>query len=209
MIKYPKVKTKFKKYNKHLQYKGRTLPVAVLDFWRWAFSDFMDNTTRGIFAEFIVGYAINSTTLKSPREGWGAYDLQFEGLKIEVKTSAYLQAWAQQRLSNVVFSISPTRAFDPRTGRIARNLKRQADIYIFCVLNCKDQEKIDPLILDQWEFYVVPTYKLDQKFGPKRKYITLKQLQLLATAGTFASLKSTVEKIAHEIGPRKSTALEE
>ncbi len=208
MIKYPKLKTKFKKYNKHLQYEGRTLPVAVLDFWQWAFSDFIDNTTRGIFAEFIVGYAIDSPTLKSPREGWGAYDLQFKDLKIEVKTSAYLQAWAQPRLSNIIFSISPTRAFDPQTGRTAKSLKRQADIYIFCVLTCKDQRKVDPLNLDQWEFYVVPTYKLDKMFGLKRKYITLKQLQILATAVTFRELKSTVEKTAHEIRAKKSRELE-
>jgi hypothetical protein len=30
------------------------LDATVSDFWRWAFSDLRDNTTRGILAEFLV-----------------------------------------------------------------------------------------------------------------------------------------------------------
>ena len=37
------------------------LDATVADFWRWAFSDLRDNTTRGILAEFLVAKAVGDT----------------------------------------------------------------------------------------------------------------------------------------------------
>ncbi|GAB3055164.1 hypothetical protein [Virgibacillus ainsalahensis] len=31
--------------------------ASVSDFWRWAYSDMLSNTNRGILAEFLVGHA--------------------------------------------------------------------------------------------------------------------------------------------------------
>lgn len=31
---------------------------TLLDFWRWGFSDVLNNTTRGIFAEYLVATAL-------------------------------------------------------------------------------------------------------------------------------------------------------
>ncbi len=87
------------------------LNATVADFWRWAFSDLRDNTTRGILAEFLVAKAVGDE--RSPRVGWDNFDVQAPGgPAIEVKCSAYLQSWAQKRLSGLMFGRLTGREFD-------------------------------------------------------------------------------------------------
>ena len=71
---------------------GSPLAVAdILDYWSWAYSDIVGNTNRGALAEFIVARAIGSEP--AVRNDWAAYDLETpRGIKVEVKSSAYLQS---------------------------------------------------------------------------------------------------------------------
>ncbi len=89
-------------------------------------------------------------------------------MRIEVKSGAYLQAWWQGdgRLSNIQFSIRPTRAWDSING-YAEEVKRQSDVYVFCLYTETVRERADPLVLDGWDFYIVPTHILDEQCGPK------------------------------------------
>lgn len=48
------------------------LDASVVDFWRWAFSDLRDNTTRGILAEFLVTKAVGGE--RGLRIGWDNFD---------------------------------------------------------------------------------------------------------------------------------------
>jgi hypothetical protein len=62
---------------------------TVLDFWRWALGDLRVNATRNLLTQFLVARAVGDARRKD--DGWGAYDVETpEGLKIEVKSSAYL-----------------------------------------------------------------------------------------------------------------------
>ena len=68
--------------------------LRLKHFWEWSASDLMSNATRGILAEFLVAAAIGQSG--GVRSEWDAYDLQTtSGLKLEVKSSAYLQSWRQ------------------------------------------------------------------------------------------------------------------
>ncbi len=90
----------------------------LVEFWRWAYSDLMGNTVRGKLAEYIVSLAMHCANVVS--EGWRAFDvLTPEDIKIEVKTSAYLQSWAQKRISNIRFGIRETLAWDSVTNTYA------------------------------------------------------------------------------------------
>jgi len=74
-----------------------------MDFWKLSVSDLLSNTTRGTLAEFIVAMAMD-IDLSNFREEWDAYDLETKnGIKIEVKTSAYLQSWFQKNYSKIIF----------------------------------------------------------------------------------------------------------
>jgi hypothetical protein len=64
---------------------------VVGDFWAWAFSDLVANTTRSAFAEFLVGHALG--VLDRPRVSWDAVDLRYGEHKIEVKAAGLVQTW--------------------------------------------------------------------------------------------------------------------
>lgn len=67
-------------------------------FWNWAFSDFLSNALRGVLAEYIIAHALDCT--EKLRNQWNEYDLETKSdIKIEVKSSAYLQAWSQKKHS--------------------------------------------------------------------------------------------------------------
>ena len=92
------------------------------------------------------------------------YDLSTkEGIKIEVKTSAYLQNWHQLQLSKIVFDIAPKQIWDPKTNSLSDSHSRPSDVYIFCLLKHTDPLTIDVLNLDQCDFYILPTKILDEK----------------------------------------------
>ena len=152
---------------------GRSLDHELLDFWRWSASDLMSNATRGVLAEWIVARALNLE--RSVRIEWDAFDLRMPGgASIEVKSSAYLQSWAQPNLSKISFDIRPTR-LEYEGGEA----KRRAQIYVFCLLAHQDQATVDPLDINQWEFYLLPTAILNRKL-PTQQTLGLAGLLKLA-----------------------------
>jgi hypothetical protein len=171
--------------------KGHTLDFDIQSFWQWGFSDLLSNSLRGVLAEFLVAQALG-LDLAMPRDEWGSYDLVLpDGRKIEVKASGYLQSWHQDQLSKVVFDIKPTLAWDPATNKFEKRKKRQSDIYIFALLQSKDKTRVDPMDLDQWAFYILPTQILDQKMGEK-KSVSLKQLEALTSPVQFGHLRDQI-----------------
>jgi hypothetical protein len=170
---------------------GGQLEPTVLEFWRWAYSDLLSNATRGVLAEFIVSLALGCTG--AVRDPWDASDLVTpEGTKVEVKTSAYLQSWAHSQLSRVCFSIRPSRAWSADTNVFSSVAKRQADVYVFCLLHHQSKDTVDPINLSQWTFYVVPASRLNQRLATQ-KTLSLRGLQALeAVPATFGSLKEKV-----------------
>lgn len=56
------------------------------------------------------------------------------------------------------------------TGEYSSESFRPADIYVFCVLN-----EIDPMNLDNWDFYVLLTEHINERCGDQ-KNITLDSL---------------------------------
>ncbi len=140
---------------------GQELTFNVLQFWQWSTSDLVSNATRGRLAEFIVAQALEAASLV--RDEWAAYDLQTpEGIKVEVKSSAYLQSWSQAKLSSVLFSVKKARAWNRESNRQAVKATRQAHVYVFALLAHENKVTLDPLNLDQWEFYVLPTSILNE-----------------------------------------------
>jgi hypothetical protein len=179
---------------------GNGLGVKVQDFWKWAFSDLLNNTNRGLFAEFLVAYALGLTD--NVREEWAPYDLQTEnGLHIEVKSAAFVQSWAQEDYTSIRFNIRETRAWDKDTGTYQEISKRQADIYIFAIQIHKDQKSVDCLNTSQWEFYVLPTHIMNKVAGSQMT-IGLTSLKKLCAPIGFAELPSILEKVGKSLGSR-------
>lgn len=170
---------------------GTGTGFTLLDFWKWSYSDLTSNATRGQFAEFLVGSAIGIKA-NSLRIEWDAFDLTTEdGIKVEVKSASYLQTWEQKDYSKISFSIKSAQSWNLENKRTPA--KRHADVYVFCLLKHLDQQTINPLNANQWEFYVLPTCRLDS-YTRSVQSITINSLRKLTSAIEYSLLKETVHK---------------
>lgn len=160
---------------------------TLIDFWNWGFSDLLSNSLRGIFAEFLVGSALDC--LNQSRIEWDAYDLVYRGKKIEVKSAAYVQSWHTDTFSKIGFSIGAKREYSYTTRKYSTEVKRHADIYIFCLLKEKDVDTLDPLNVSHWEFYIVLTKILDERFATQ-KTISLSSLSKIAKPVRYGEIKT-------------------
>lgn len=164
--------------------------MSVLDFWQWAYSDLVSNSLRGVFAEYLVASAVGSA--KTFREEWAAYDvLSPEGIKIEVKSAAYMQTWFQSKPSAIRFGVGERRYWDPDTNILGTTIERRSDVYVFALLSHQEKRTVNPLELNQWEFYVLSRAVLDaNKIGQS---ITLKTLEKLgAKKIRYEELRSAI-----------------
>lgn len=167
---------------------GRT----VGDFWRWAYSDVRSNTTRSVFAEYIVGLALG--VVRKPRVEWDAVDLRYGDFNVEVKASGYCQSWFQRKPSSISFSIRKARFWNPAIGAYEGEATRSAHVYVFCVHAEREKEKATVLDVSTWNFYVVPTRNLNQDFG-MAKSLSLTSVRRIAVQCKWSGLKSTVDRV--------------
>lgn len=183
--------------NETFHLNGKNLGMDLLSFWRWSSSDLVSNATRGVLAEFIVANALD---IISPpvRSEWDAYDLETDtGIKIEVKSAAYIQSWHQAKLSRISFQVQMKLAWDANTNRRENKARRPADVYVFALLAHQDKKTVDPLNLEQWKFYVLPTETLNKRKRSQHS-ITLKSLEkLCGGAVKFTELKTAVTEAYH------------
>ena len=88
---------------------GTPLGVRLRDFWVWANSELLCNALRGRLAEYIVACATRADTARCRRE-WEPFDVTTcEGIAVEVKSAAYVQAWCQPKATKPVFQIAKKR----------------------------------------------------------------------------------------------------
>ena len=130
----------------------------LLEFWHWAYSDLRSNAVRGVLAEYLVGCALG-VDMSAPRVEWAAWDLLTpDGIKVEVKCGAYVQAWAAgEKLSQVRYGGLLARSWIEGTAGSYTELPDvRADVYVFALQMCRDAARYEPLDLSQWEFRVVP-----------------------------------------------------
>ncbi|MEO6348440.1 MAG: hypothetical protein ABIO60_11090 [Aquaticitalea sp.] len=172
---------------------GNFTKYNLLDFWRWSVSDILSNATRGRFAEFIVGTAIDIDP-QNLRSEWDAYDLTTDGgIKIEVKSASYIQSWNQKQFSKISFSIKKARYWDSENAIQHHEPKRHADLYVLCHLKHTDQATIDPLKMEQWDFYVLPTYRFEN-YERSQSSITINSLRKIAKPTIYLELRTEIQK---------------
>lgn len=115
-------------------------------------SDLKVNNVRGYLAEFLVARAVGAT---APRVEWDSWDVTSpDGVKIEVKTSGYIQAWGQSKLSVPTFRVAPAYGWDSTSGTWSESQSLNAHVYVFCLHTATSHDAYDPLDTSQWKFYV-------------------------------------------------------
>lgn len=167
-------------------------PKTIKDFWAWNSSDLLNNTLRGALAEYIVAMALG-IDFSYAREDWSEYDLVTDdGVKVEVKCSAYLQSWEQHKLSDIRFGCGPSQAFiNQKYDGVPI---RHSDIYVFCVFECRDIKIANVLNLDQWVFYILPTCILNEKLGSQKTISLSSLLKLNPSKAYFHEINAIINK---------------
>lgn len=191
------IKTTQRSPNEKFHLNGSGLNFNVVDFWIWNQSNLIENRNRGILAEFIVRQALE---LNHPtRLEWDAFDLITEdGIKIEIKSAAYIQTWKQKKFSSISFDIKPTKKLLEDNNYSTESI-RQADLYVFSLLHHQDQNTIDPMNLDQWTFYLATTETLNSKL-PDHKSISISTIETISHVKCkYEQLKDGCEKIINTL----------
>jgi hypothetical protein len=95
------------------------------------------------------------------RKAWDNWDVTTAtGIKVEVKSSAYLQSWNQRKLSAITFSGLTGREWSAETNELAADRTLRAEVYVFAVHTCSEPDQYDPLKIEDWEFRVMSAAQL-------------------------------------------------
>ena len=170
---------------------GKPIGLNIIDFWRFQCSNIMHDIFE--VAEFLVAKSLG---LEYPnnKDGWTVYDINYKGVRIEVKETSYYHSFTEpgkvskKRSFGIGKSIS---GHDEVTGKPV--YERQNDIYVFCLLNGDDEQTAWPLELSHWEFYVVPTEIINKRFD-QQKTVSLSRIREISTAVSFDQLKKTIDE---------------
>jgi hypothetical protein len=170
--------------------------ATVRDFWAWCLSDLRTNTVRPMLAEFVVAQALGAE--HRPRVEWDAYDVVTpDGIRVEVKSSAYVQAWAQARPSSIRFGGLNGRTWDATAG-YAASATYNSDVYVFALMTARDHASYDPLDLAQWKFWVLPRRIVE---AINQKSLALSRVESLAGASvSYEALPEAVRTAAEPGG---------
>ena len=185
---------------------GKYLDVTMLDFWRWGYSNLLHNMQRGTLAEFIVKSALDSIPIcKESNRTIGTsidpFDVNGPTIKalgrqarIEVKSAAKVQLWDIRHPDRLSFSIAAHRAPDENGEYFDDTVPtRNNDIYVFAVYTATDRRS-NILDLSWWEFYVAPTYRIDQLYGDQ-KTVILSRIQESFQPCRYADLLQSIVDI--------------
>lgn len=167
---------------------GMPIGLTALDYWRFQFSNVWDAQEE--VAEFIVAKALGMD-LPFNKNGWTSCDIMYNGKRVEIIASAYFHSWRGDGKVSKTRNFGIPKAFGQHNVYTAE-AERKNDVYVFC-LNLGDGfENSDPFEMSHWEFYVVRTSIINEKFGDADK-ISLSQVKKLTKSVPYSRLKSAVE----------------
>jgi hypothetical protein len=162
------VKVKRKDGNESFYGGGTALKVNLKHFWQWSASDLMSDASRCLLAKYLVAKALKLGD--GVRNEQAAFDLETkEGIKVEVQSFSPFQSKSQER-SNHSLGTRPENSKNKTIRKFDEEIEPQADVYVLCVLGDreKDRDGVDPLNLDQWDFYVVKAFLFNEE-SPAQK----------------------------------------
>ena len=173
---------------------GDALGFVFLDFWRFHYSNIY--SLHGEIAEFVVARALGVTEAQNSAY-WTLWDTNYRNKRIEVKATAYYHLWnesgnvSKQRTFGITMA---NGSYDPaKSGN--SEFCRQNDVYVFCLNTGDTRESSNPLNLNNWEFYIVPTVVINEKCG-NNKTISLGRIKSLGfSAKRYDEIRTEIDKI--------------
>lgn len=172
----------------------RSRKFGIFDFWRYMYSNIYENT--GDIAEFLVAMALGKTE-PFKKYGWTQYDLDYEGLRIEVKATQYYQPWRADNNVSEIRKFGIGKALTIEGDKISPKA-RNNDIYVFALNGGRIKDNANPLDLNNWRFWVIPTTVINEECR-EQKTISLQKVKSLSKKEegvTLEKLRATIDKYA-------------
>ena len=158
-------------------YMGKDTDMTVLEFWSWYFSDLLDIKAK--VAEYIVTKALCF------EEGintgyWTAHNIVYMGKRIELRAASYMKSDIDSKVHDEYI-----RHIDIRV--------RDTDLYVFCLLPGKSKEEANPLIIDNWEFYIIPIWYIKSECADN-KTITMSKVERMVKPTDYNDIKNVMDQ---------------
>lgn len=177
--------------NEVFTYNGEETDMTVLEYWRWLYSELFD--LQSSIAEYIVARALDLKKAFNVGD-WTLFDIEYRGKRIEVKETSYMHAWqTDEEPKSKARSFRINKAYDTYQDSTSE-LHRQNDIYVFCLNTGETRKTSNPLQLEHWEFYIVPTSVINEKCGDANT-ISLSRLRKLAPVVAYPDIKARIDAI--------------
>lgn len=172
-------------------FNGKATGMTMLEFWRWHYSEIFDLQEK--IAEFIVARALGLNEADNVGS-WTLYDIDYRNTRIEIKETSYVHAWQtdeEEKSERRSFGITKAHS---KYGDSSSELARQNDIYVFCLNTGMTRAESNPLQLEHWEFYIVPTEVINEECGDG-KSISLSRVRKMTNAVDYSQIKSVIDEI--------------
>lgn len=178
----------------------QTEQICRQHFAAWAMGEINSNIKRAVLAEYLVANALG--VLTENHGEWDYYDINYHGVKIEVKSSGFSTPpfWPTKSVPIPKFDIAERKwSWSNEIGDfLSKGVpSRAAEIYVFAATLGRDKESFDPFTPDGWTFCVAPTETLNKKYGPQ-KTVTFNSLTAHFDWVDANQLKDRVDRILGE-----------
>lgn len=178
--------------NEKFKLNDKELDYGILDFWKYKYSNIWN--MQEYIAEFIVEKALGMEKSHNT-DSWTLFDIMYRNTRIEIKETSYYHPWNENgKISNQrTFGI--TMANSKYENEEQENkFERQNDIYVFCLNTGETREESDPMNLNNWEFYIIPTKVINERCG-NNKTISLNRIRKLTQKINYEEIKNQIDLI--------------
>ena len=189
--------------HENFTYNGESIGCNLIDFWKFRYPNIFDMQDE--LSEFIVARALG-TNEASNIDYWTLWDIDYAGYRIEIKETSYYHSFNKEgeisKSRNFGITKSNSRYLVNAEGKTTDDyinvFERHNDLYVFCLNTGYSKEESFPLNLNNWEFYVLQTYFINQKCK-NNKTISLNRVRKFTDAVNYGNLKNKIDSVIKEI----------
>ena len=175
---------------------NKEVDFGILDFWKSKYSNIYN--MQEVIAEFIVEKALGIGKAQNT-DYWTLYDILYRNYRIEIKESSYYHSWNKGGKVSTQRTFGITKAnSNYENADLENRFERQNDIYVFCLNTGDTKETSNPMNLDNWEFYVIPTKVINEKCN-NNKTINLGKIKKITNMIKYEKLKETIDNLIDNI----------
>ena len=175
---------------------GESISLSMHNFWQFKYSNI--HFLKESIAEYLIAKILG---FDKPHNSnwWTLYDIKYRDFRIEVKETSYYHPWnmngkvSKQRSFGITKANSSYEDFDSENKH-----ERQNDIYVFCLNTGNTAEESNPLNLNNWTLYIVPTSVINMKCE-NQKTVSLGRVRRFGCLPKrYDEIKSEVDRIIDE-----------